>query len=165
MVFKILYYSLNFKLLKACVLEEISIYYLYQNMVMSSPKAKALLNAGKRMSVLSWVMLLFHLVWLDSINFGGMPPFLGIHVTISFVPEYLSLSFFSCHFHLLIHVPCDQECFSSFSSVSPSYKFVFCSIQCICFMSSHWVLVSAPFLLILAYLLIKAPSCSREAVL
>lgn len=127
-IFKILCYYLNFKMLKACVLGEISA--LYQNMVMSFP---SLFSAGKLTLVLSWVMLLFHSVGLDSVNFGGAPPFLGVHITISFVPEYL---LFSCYFHLwlfsslviFISYSCPawpRVCFSSLSSVSPSCKRVF----------------------------------------
>lgn len=77
-IFRIISCSLNFKISIACSLEEMSVHYLHQIMVMSSPIAKALFSTGKLTSIISWIMPLFYLNWWDSIIFGGTSTILWV---------------------------------------------------------------------------------------
>lgn len=142
---------------------DLSIHYLFQNTVMNSSRVKALFSAGKLTSMLSSIMLLFHVIWQDSIILGGTHTNLWVsfHCIISFI---ISIPIFSHCFHFCIHFLCDLRLFSSLSSRSVSCKCVFYPTQCIHFISSPWVLVSLHILLILVYLVFKEVACSTEAI-
>ena len=130
---------------------------------MNSSRVKALFSVGKLTSMLSSVILLFHVIWQDSTILGGTPTNLWVsfHDIISFI---ISIPIFSHCFHFCIHFLCDLRVFSSLSSRSVSCKFVFYPIQCIHFISSPWVLVSSHILLILVYLLFKEVAYSTQAI-
>lgn len=135
-IFKILYYSLNLKNVITYASEEISVHYLYLNVVTSSPKAQAAFNIGRLTSVIWWIVILFHLTWLDLMVFGG-----DTYHSLGFIsPSHLNYNSYPCPFSLIIFISLFifyviWECFPDLSSVSPSCTFAVYSTQCIYFMS------------------------------
>lgn len=110
-IFRIISCSLNFKISIACSLEEISVHYLHQIMVMSSPIAKALFSTGKLTSIISWIMPLFYLNWWDSIIFGGTSTILWVAFHHFICPVVSVPMLFSHYFHLFSHFWCDLRVF------------------------------------------------------
>lgn len=143
-----LYYSLSVDILIAYTLEEISLFIIFFR-VWRWALLELKLCLVLENSMLSWVMLLFHVIWLDSIISGGTPTILCVSFhyftySIISIPHLFLIIFISAFTFYVI-----SEFFSSLFSISVSCKFVSYGIQCIHCMSSPWVLVSLHMLLIL----------------